>query len=69
MSDGLNDIFLKLGKIESDLLGVKEDLTEIKQITSDYKTTKNRLIGACIAVSAGVGGGLSAVLNKLGIHV
>lgn len=69
MTDPMHQIFQMLGEIRSDIGGIKEDITEIKQTTNDYKATKSKLIGYCIGVSAAVGGGLSAVLNKMGINL
>ena len=59
-------IFLILGEIQSDIKTMKHDLSETKAGVTDYRNTKNKLIGACIGVSAIVGGSLSAILKKMG---
>ena len=69
MTDPLNKIFLTLGEIKADQESMKKDVAEIKEGVADYKRTKNRIIGICVGISAAVGGGLSALLNKLGIHI
>ena len=69
MSDPMNQIFEKLGSMESKIDTLQEDVSEVKAGVTDYRNTKNKLIGACIAVSATVGGGLSAILNKMGIEL
>lgn len=69
MSDPMNQIFEKLGSMDAKIDAIQTDMNEVKDGVSDYRQTKNKLIGACVAVSATVGGGLSAVLNKLGIEL
>lgn len=69
MTDPIHKIFLMLGEMQSDITGIKEDMVEIKSGVSDYKNTKNKLIGLCVGVAAMVGGSVSAVLNRFGIHL
>jgi len=68
MSD-MNKIFERLGKIQADQETMKNDIRDIKVGVADYRKTKNTLIGACVVISASVGGSLSMILNKLGIHI
>ena len=69
MSEPLHKIFLMLGEIQSDISGIKEDMMEVKSGVSDYKNTKNKLMGICVGVAAMVGGSVSALLNKVGINL
>lgn len=69
MSDELGKIFLMLGEIRADQTTMKKDIVQIKETVDDYRRTKNKLIGACVVISASVGGGLSAILQKLGIDI
>lgn len=58
-----NEIYLMLGEIRSSVKGVQEDVSEMKNdmrenvypVMEDYKSWKNRLIGVCAVISAGVG--------------
>lgn len=68
MTDPMNKIFLMLGEIKADQVTMKEDISEIKKSVSDYETNKNKIVGACVIVSAGVGGLFSSILNKIGIQ-
>ena len=67
MTDPINKIYLMLGEIKSDQATMKEDISEIKTSVTDYQTTKNKIVGACIIISAGVGGAFSTLLNKIGL--
>jgi hypothetical protein len=69
MSDPLHSIFKMLGEMQADITGIKSDMVEIKDGVSDYKNTKNKLIGLCVGVAAMVGGSVSAILNKIGIQL
>ena len=68
MTDPINKIFLILGEIQGDQKSMKDDIAEIKEGVQDYRSTKNKLIGGALGISAVVGGSVSAILNKLGIH-
>lgn len=69
MTDPINQVFEKLGEMDAKMDALKDDMAIVKAGVEDYKNTKNKLIGACVAVSASVGGGLTAILNKLGIDL
>lgn len=69
MSDPMHDLFEKLGRIEAKQDTMGKDISDIKRGVNDYWKTKNKLIGGCLTLSAFVGGGISAFLNKFGIHI
>lgn len=64
-----NKIFHMLGELQSDSRAMKEDIAEIKEGVADYKKTKNRLIGVAAGISAVIGGGITTILNKIGIGI
>lgn len=68
MSDEiLNDISRTIGRIEAKQDSMAADITDVKAITQDYKQNKNRIIGACLAISAAAGGSISTIAKYLGI--
>lgn len=69
MSDPMHQLFEAIGRIEAKLDGQQEDISEIKATVTSHEQIKNRVIGWCVGVSAATGASVSAVLNKLGIHI
>ena len=67
--DSFNQLFHELGKIQATQKSQGIDISEIKKDVANYKKDKNKLIGACVALSAGVGGGFSAIVKAMGVHL
>lgn len=68
MTDNLNQIYEKLGSIQSDITHIKGDTSEIKEHAREtrerverHEARWNRVIGYCIAVAGTVGGAVAYV--------
>jgi archaellum component FlaC len=61
----LYQVLEKLGSIQAKLDNQGEDIKEIKSKVESHETLKNRVIGLCVAVSAGVGITASQAINSL----
>lgn len=59
----MDDIKFLVGEIRAELRAVARDVHEIKEKVEGHESLKNKIVGLCIAVSAGVGVTASQVIE------